>query len=74
MATKKLTGPRTARASINLEAQRARLFQAQAIVAVTRYAMATTLEAFDETAVIDALAVVERIVDDVANALADSNR
>lgn len=53
----------------DLEAQRQRLFQAHAIVEVTRHAITTQLEGLDESAIVNALAVAGGIVDDVASAL-----
>jgi hypothetical protein len=70
MAAKKNTRPPSTRASRqNVESQRQRLFQAHAIVEVTRHAIASQLDGLDEAAITNALQVAGGIVDDVAAAL-----
>lgn len=48
---------------------RARLFEAQGIVQLARFAVASQLENLDETAVINALEVASRIIDEIASKL-----
>jgi len=51
------------------QALRQQLFEAAGIVTVTRYALTSKLEGLTEDSIIDALAAVTKIIDDVAAAL-----
>ena len=56
--------------SVNLEIQRARLFEALGIIEVSRHALATKLTTLDEDSVIDALKAASQILSEVAGAIA----
>ena len=49
--------------------QRRRLFQAQGIVELARFAVASRLEGLDETAIIDALQAASTLIGDACSAL-----
>jgi hypothetical protein len=71
MARKNHSRPRSPRASVqpHIDVQRARLFEAHAVVQVTRFAIASKLNGLDESIVINALRVASDLIDGVAAAL-----
>lgn len=75
MATKSLPrrrAPRPAASPARLNEialLRVRLFEAQGIVELTRFAVASQLENLDETVIINALQVASRVIDEVADRL-----
>ena len=60
-------------AGVLIEVQRNRLFEALAIIEVSRHALASKLTTLDEESVIDALKAACNIVSDVAEALEKSS-
>lgn len=54
-----------------IDPQRRILFEAHAIIEVSRYALESLHEGLDKITVIDALSVASRLIDGVASAMAD---